>query len=146
MVASPAVRDTYLPGDADRTDHLMTGDVPSPQTSPRVLSDNERALLDGFLRPDFDGVEALRVQAPLVLASQGCTCGCGTIALHMPAGTPRSSAHSPLPVEGEVVGADGEPIGGLLLFLDDDGRLSSLEVYTHLDDPLQLPPADEVRW
>ena len=109
----------------------------------RALTDDEQDLLAACLSADFDGVEALRAQARQALASPGCTFGCGTIDLHVPH-APRSSASSPLPVEGEVVGPGGEPIGGLLVFLD-DGRLAGLEVYS-FGDPLPLPPADQVRW
>lgn len=132
----------------ERKDVLVSGDVESPLASPRVLTSNERALLDGFLRQEFNGVEALRVQARHVLASPGCTCGCGSIDLHVPDDAPTSSSRSPLPVEGEVLGDGGEVgdvIGGLIVFLD-EGRLSYLEVYSFLDDPLPLPHADEVRW
>lgn len=85
------------------------------------------------------------MQARQVSASPGCTCGCGTIDLHVPDDGPPSSASSPVPVEGTVVGAGGEPIGGLLLFVD-DGRLSSLEVYSLVDDPLPMPLPERVQW
>ena len=59
---------------------------------------------------------------------------------------PRSDAESPVPVAGDVLDAEGEPVGGLLLFVG-DGLLSSLEVYSEADvDPLPLPRADRVRW
>ncbi len=87
----------------------------------------------------------LRVQARQVSASPGCTCGCGTLDLHVPDTVPRSAASGPVPVEGTVVGADGEPIGGLLLFVE-DGRLSSLEVYSLVDYPLPMPLPERVRW
>jgi hypothetical protein len=48
-------------------------------------------------------------------------------------------------VEGKVVGADGEQIGGLILFVT-DGRLSSLEVYDFVDERLPMPSPDRVRW
>jgi hypothetical protein len=44
-----------------------------------------------------------------------------------------------------VVDADGEVIGGLLLFID-KGRLSSLEVYSLVDDPLPMPLPERVQW
>ena len=115
-----------------------------PRQDVRALTGNERALLDAILLQEFDGVKALRVQVGQAMASPGCTCGCGTIDLHVPHAAPKSSAHSPLPVEGEVLGAGGEPIGGLLVFLD-DGRLAGLEVYSY-GDPLPLPLVDQVRW
>ena len=111
----------------------------------RPLTSRELELLDALLRHEFPGVHELRVQARRTSASPGCTCGCGTLALHVPDTAPRSSASNPVPVEGTVVDAAGEPIGGLLLFLD-DGRLSGLEVYSLVDDPLPLPSSDRVRW
>ena len=114
---------------------------------PTPLSSSERALLLDLLAHDFAGVEALRVQARAVAAVPGCGCGCGTIEL-TPLGTdlPRSDAESPVPVAGDVLDAEGEPVGGLLLFVG-DGLLSSLEVYSEADvDPLPLPRADRVRW
>lgn len=110
----------------------------------RPLTPDERALLDGLLAHDFPGVEALRQQAPHATASPGCDCGCGTVDLDVPPSLPRSAAESPVPAEGSVVDASGEPVGGLLLFLD-DGRLSSLEVHAY-DDPLPLPRLERVRW
>ncbi|SFT82436.1 hypothetical protein SAMN05660657_03301 [Geodermatophilus amargosae] len=44
-----------------------------------------------------------------------------------------------------MVSADGEPIGGLLLFVD-EGRLSGLEVYSLDDAPLPMPCLERVRW
>lgn len=115
-----------------------------PPSDRRTLTSDERALLNGFLVAEFDGVAALRVQAGQVLASSGCTCGCGTIDLHVPSDAPRSSSRRRMPLEREVVGAEGQPIGGLLLFLD-DGWLSLLEVYS-FGEPLLLPPPHRVRW
>jgi hypothetical protein len=111
----------------------------------RPLTSNEVTLLDALLRHEFSGVDELRVQAGQVRASPGCTCGCGTLNLHVPDTAPRSGAGNPVPVEGTVVDADGEPIGGLLLFVD-DGRLSGLEVYSLVDDPLPMPLPERVRW
>jgi hypothetical protein len=122
----------------------MCGDLQPKGAGVRPLTGNERALLDALLRHEFPGVNELRVQARQTSASPGCTCGCGTLDLHVPDTAPRSSASSPVPVEGTVVGADGEPIGGLLLFVE-DGRLSSLEVYSLVDDPLPMPLRERVR-
>lgn len=114
-------------------------------TDQRRLSQVERALLDDLLAHDFAGVEALREQARNVLANRGCDCGCETINL-----TPqdqdalRSAASSPAEVEGRVLGADGEDVGGPLLFLK-GGLLSSLEVYSY-DQPLPLPEPHQVIW
>jgi hypothetical protein len=50
----------------------------------------------------------------------------------------------PLPGEAEVLSADGESIGGLILFADDDGYLRSLEIYTW-EEPAPLPAPHLIR-
>jgi hypothetical protein len=112
----------------------------------RPLTDSERALLDAFLRYDFQGVEELRTQVGQLRASSGCTCGCGTLDLHIDDVLPRSSGDGPVPVEGTVVSADGQPTGGGLLLFVEDGRLSGLEVYSLTDDSLPMPDLEHVRW
>jgi hypothetical protein len=79
-------------------------------------------------------VEELREQARHATASTGCECGCVTIDLHVPEDLPGSPAGTEAPVEGTVVDARGEPIGGVLLFVE-NGRLSALEVYSHDEPP-----------
>lgn len=117
----------------------MRTDEPGP------LTEHESALLNALLSHDFPGVAELREQAQHVLTKKGCQCGCGTIDLVLDATpTPRSEASSPAPVEGVVNNDEGEPIGGLLLFVG-DGMLGSLEVYSY-DDPLPLPRLEQVTW
>lgn len=112
---------------------------------PRPLLDQERALITGFLAHDLVGVEELREQATHLSARRGCDCGCGTIEFVMDAvDVPRSTAAGPLPIHATVRDADGNEVGGLILFVR-DGLLESLEIYSH-DDPLPLPPADRVTW
>jgi hypothetical protein len=110
----------------------------------RPLTRTERALLDALLDHEFEGVAELRAQVPHVTASAGCECGCGMVDLHVPAHLRVSTAASPVPVEGTVLDAGGDPIGGILLFVA-QGRLAGLEVYSY-DEPLPLPVADRVRW
>jgi hypothetical protein len=135
---------TLTNGGVDDTEGV-TEDSQREKVGVRPLTRSELTLLDALLGHEFHGVHELRVQARQVRASPGCICGCGTLELHVPNTVLRSSAGSPVPVEGTVVGADGEPIGGLLLFLD-DGRLSALEVYSLVDDPLPMPLPERVRW
>ncbi|MGY1639494.1 hypothetical protein ACI78V_22840 [Geodermatophilus sp. SYSU D00742] len=123
----------------------MTTGPRQEDVATRPLTSSERALLDALLGHAFDGVEQLRVQARRVTASPGCTCGCGTLDLHVPDTVPLSPATGPVPVEGTVVGADGEPVGGVLLVVD-GGRLSCLEVYPLGSEPLPLPDPLRVRW
>ena len=110
----------------------------------RPLTTTERALLDALLDHEFDGVEELRAQARRATASTGCECGCVTIDLHVPEDVPVSSATGPAPVEGTVVDAAGEPIGGVLLFVR-HGRISGLEVHS-LDEPLPVPAPERISW
>ena len=99
----------------------------------RPLTRTERSLLDSLLDREFEGVAELRAQVEQATASSGCECGCGMIDLHVPTGLPVSSA-GPVPVEGTVLDGSGEPIGGVLLFVE-HGRLAGLEIYCD-DEPL----------
>jgi hypothetical protein len=57
------------------------------------------------------------------------------------AGPPVTEAvSSPLPNEADVIGPDGENIGGVLVFVK-DGRLSSLEVYSNTERPINPLPS-----
>jgi hypothetical protein len=111
---------------------------------PRPLTGNERALLDALLAHDFPGAPVLREQARAATSTPGCTCGCGTLDLHVPATAPTVAAGGPAPVEGTIRGADGRPLGGVLLFVE-DGRLSRLDVTSH-GDPLPVPSPEQVTW
>jgi hypothetical protein len=79
-------------------------------------------------------VEELREQARHATASSGCECGCVTIDLHVPEDLPASPAHTEAPVERPAVDAWGQPIGGVLLFVE-NGRLAGLEVYSDDERP-----------
>jgi hypothetical protein len=118
--------------------------APSADHAPRPLTGTERALLDALLAHDFPGAPVLREQLREVTATPGCTCGCGTLDLHVPASAPTVAAGGPAPVEGTIRGADGRPAGGVLLFVE-DGRLARLDVTSH-GDPLPVPPVEQVTW
>ncbi|MEC4615050.1 hypothetical protein [Tsukamurella tyrosinosolvens] len=113
--------------------------------SVRPLTDRERATLDGFLSSDFAGVEELRAQVSTLQARPSCSCGCGSIALLADRRVAASPRITWSPLEADVVDDAGNSIGGLLLFAN-DGYLDDLEVYSYLDEPLQLPPVDRIRW
>ena len=100
----------------------------------RPLTRTERSLLEALLDHDFDGVAELRAQVEHATASSGCECGCGLIDLQVPDHLPVSSAAGPVPLEGTVLDARGEAIGGVLLFVE-HGRLAGLEIYSD-DEPL----------
>lgn len=115
-------------------------------TALRALSPTETAVLDALLAQDVEGVTALRLQARDLLARRGCSCGCGTIDLvPQDPDAPRSAAH-PVPVEATVLNDLGEPVGGVLVLVQ-EGLLTSLEVYGFDDEPLAMPqPTHLVRY
>jgi hypothetical protein len=120
-------------------DHEPTGE-------PRPLRDGERRLVEAMLSCVGESeAAALRSQLDIAEVRSGCPCGCGTIDFVLPEVVPARSHRegSGVLAEGDVLDADGEAVGGLLLFLD-DGRLLDLEVYS-FGDPLQLPPVERTR-
>lgn len=88
---------------------------------------------------------ALRAQLDVTEVRSGCPCGCGTIDFVLPEAISARSSRTGagVLVEGDVFDESGNPVGGLLLFLD-DGLLSALEVWS-VGDPLQLPAVERVR-
>ena len=112
--------------------------------APRPLTTTERGLLDALLSHDFPGAPELRAQLGRTTATPGCSCGCGTVDLHVPADAAPAPAGGAAPVEGTVAGPDGRPTGGVLLFVE-DGRLARLDISSY-GDPLPAPPPDRVTW
>jgi hypothetical protein len=109
---------------------------------PRALTEDEAGVLAVLLAADFPGAQELREQLRTARATPGCGCGCGTIDLHVDAGAPRAAVDFQ-PSGATVVGADGKPIGSVLVFVQ-DGCLSSLEVAGFVDEPLPMPRPDEL--
>jgi hypothetical protein len=91
---------------------------------------------------DFDGRDALLAQVDAARVVGFCGCGCATVDLAVDSAAPASSSASPTPNEATVLGADGEPIGGLLVFVK-DGYLAMLEVYAFSGDPISPFPSRE---
>ena len=118
--------------------------APSADRAPRPLTRTERALLDALLAHDFPGAPVLREQVREVTSTPGCTCGCGTLDLHVADSAPTVAAGGPAPVEGTIRGTDGRPTGGVLLFVE-DGRLARLDI-TSYGDPLPVPAVEQVTW
>lgn len=67
---------------------------------PRALSDDEQTTLTRLLSADFEGAQALRVQALSVDAFGKCDCGCPTIDLRVTRPLPKSTASTPIPGRG----------------------------------------------
>ena len=84
-----------------------------------------------MLSHSFDGVEALRDQWAHASLEPSCECGCGSIGFvfdgdFLPA---PSSARNPLPVEADVIDADGEVVGGVIVLLR-EGVLDDIDVHS----------------
>jgi hypothetical protein len=108
---------------------------------PRPLLPEERATLMAILtHADFDGRDALVTQARTAQVDSYCGCGCATVGLEVDRTTPPAvNARSPIPNGAGVFDADGEEVGGIIVFLD-DGYLCNLEIYSW-DDPIAPFPA-----
>ncbi|MEV7597234.1 hypothetical protein AB0O91_07545 [Kitasatospora sp. NPDC089797] len=105
------------------------------------------ALLEALLGADTPADRALRAQIPHLRVTGGCACPCAGLDFDLDDTAPVPSV--PVPgrpaAEATVVDADGEPIGGVLVFAT-EGRLSALEVYTWADEPMtRLPSPDRLR-
>ena len=117
-----------------------------PPEPPRELLPEERATLLALLSfADFDGRDALLEQAKGVRAVGECPCGCATVGLVVDPGAPTAGqTYRPIPNEAEVLDAEGENIGGVIVFAD-DGYLSGLEIYSYFDPINPFPPLDRLR-
>src|SRR5687767_5478014 len=112
---------------------------------PRPLSAPERAALEALLgHADFPGRDALREQLGSTTVVGHCSCGCATVDLAVdPAAPAAPDARSPIPTDADVLGDDGEPVGGVIVFVDDAGYLSMLEVYAYGEQPIAPFPGPE---
>ena len=115
---------------------------------PRPLNDAERSVLRALLAPDYPGVEELRLQIPDAVVVGRCDCGCPTVDIKVNGGVPRSSVHTKnrlAPYEARVAPLNHEPVGDIILFVD-DGYLSSLEYVPYADpSPTEWPSLDRVQ-
>lgn len=104
----------------------------------RPISETERAILRRLLSLDFEGADALRVQAAhIVGVESNCKCGCPSITPHVDREkAPPADCTSPIPVElAEMNRPDGGIPRTVLCFLDADGYLANLEC-VYYDDSL----------
>ena len=73
-------------------------------------------------------------------------CGCASVGLAVKPDAPRApTAPSPVPNEARVFDAEGEVIGGILLFLL-DGYLAGLEIFGYFEPHgiSPFPPIDQL--
>jgi hypothetical protein len=101
---------------------------------PRLLNDDERAVLSLLLQPEFSGVEELRRQVAGLRVIWQCDCGCPTINFQIAGDAPSAAFSEVSPVELRVSPEGGEPTGDIILFLK-NAQLSSLEYVYYTDQP-----------
>jgi hypothetical protein len=99
---------------------------------PRPLTQREREVLDFLLSAELPGVDELRRQAETVYASPW-RCGCASIDLHVDRRVaPASPLRTQPAIEAETK-VDAAGLFELLLWVDEDGWLSSLEIVDYVD-------------
>ena len=114
-------------------------DLPRP-----LLPGEHRTLMTVLQQADFPGRDALLAQAETASVVGYCGCGCASVQLAVADGLPTATrTPSPIPNEATVLDADGEAIGGILVFLT-DGSLSLLEVYDYGDRISPFPPVEQL--
>ncbi|MER7842473.1 hypothetical protein ABTZ03_00805 [Kitasatospora sp. NPDC096077] len=104
-------------------------------------------LLEALLADDTPAFRALRAQIPHLRVTGGCGCPCASLDFRLDetAAVPAAPAAGCPAAEATVLDADGEPIGGVLVFVS-EGQLSGLEVYTWADEPItRLPSPDRLQ-
>jgi hypothetical protein len=100
---------------------------------PRPLTQREREVLDFLLSAELPGIDELRRQAETVYASPW-RCGCASIDLHVDRRVaPASPLRTQPAIEAETKEVDAAGLFELLLWVDEDGWLSSLEIVDYVD-------------
>ena len=107
---------------------------------PRPLTPREREILDHLLSVEAPGVGELRQQAETALATPW-DCGCASIDLTVDRhAAPQSSIQARAAIEA-ASNERAEPFLELLLWVDDEGWLSAIEVVDYLDEHEESPEA-----
>lgn len=122
----------------------MAGD-PRTDDLPRPLSTVERDVLLAILDArTFPGRDALRAQAETATVIGRCDCGCASVDLGVDPAAPRATTtRSPIPNGATVLGKGGDPLGGIMVFVD-DGRLTLLEVFSYEEPIGAMPRLDQM--
>lgn len=111
---------------------------------PRQLFPEERAALLAVLcHAAFRGRDELVAQVDAARVASYCGCGCASVGLSAPSVPAADLPASPLPNRAEVLDSDGEPVGGVLVLVE-DGYLSLLEVYAYDDCISPFPPPERL--
>jgi hypothetical protein len=105
---------------------------------PRDLSSDERYVLDVLLSRPFFGRDELREQVGHTRVT-GLSCSCGCPSMNLAVDRPVAAAPtSGMVADGVGLDAGGKPVGALL-FVDDDGYMSELEIFGWADDTFGMP-------
>jgi hypothetical protein len=117
----------------------------APDSSRPLLPEERATLLALLNHADFDGRDALLAQVDSARVDSECSCGCATVGFSVDPRAPSAAkTYRPIPNEAEVLDADDENIGGVIVFTE-AGYLSSLEIFSW-DDPISsFPPLDRLR-
>ena len=112
-----------------------------PNDFPRPLSERETRRL--MLSPDDPRLEPLRGQAEAVLVTGNWGC-CATIDLSVDRSraTAVPGLCSPVTETATIEKAPPERYHDLLLFLDDEGWLKTLEIVHYAGSPMEFPPVE----
>jgi hypothetical protein len=112
--------------------------------SPRPLSRREAAVLAFALSPDDPRLEPLRRQAEVVTVTGNWGC-CATIDLSVDRSRAAAAPGlcSPVIETATVEKEPAERCHRLLLFLDDEGWLKTLEIVHYAGNPTEFPPVED---
>jgi hypothetical protein len=110
---------------------------------PRPLSRREAAVLAFMLSPDDPRLEPLRRQAEVVTVTGNWGC-CATIDLSVDRSRAIAAPGlcSPVTEMATIEKAPAERYHDLLLFLDDEGWLKTLEIVHYAGSPMEFPPVE----
>jgi hypothetical protein len=125
------------------------GNVDYPPDLRRPLHADERAaLLAVLMYADFEGRDALIAQTEAVQVIGYCSCGCASVDLVVDRSKtpPARGTRSPITNGADVLDAEGSMVGGMEVFLDEDGYLSLLDVNSWLGAVTLFPPLDRLRF
>ncbi|MFE4516907.1 hypothetical protein ACFRMQ_22240 [Kitasatospora sp. NPDC056783] len=102
-------------------------------------------LLEALLQDDDPTHRALLAQLPHLRVTGHCRCPCASLDFGLDqAAAPAAPVTRNPAAEAPIHDADGEPVGGVLVFTQ-DGYLSGLEVHTWADEPItRLPHPDRL--
>jgi hypothetical protein len=108
---------------------------------PRAMTEEERAVLEYLLEPDFHGAETLRDQVRHAEVDGLCGCGCPSFSLAVDKSrSTRAEVSSRHPVNSAAASLDRDPPYELLLFTN-DGWLDYVELVWYGESPPSSFPA-----